>query len=63
MPWGKKKKYNVSNTNKSSKELNIGTYIKKIETKSNVSSSSSKNTGLISSLPKQANTKKLHQIL
>ena len=29
MPWGKKKKYNVSNANKSSKELNIGTISKK----------------------------------
>lgn len=61
MPWSKKKKYNISNQNTNSKQLNVGTYTKKVETKSNNWNSNS--SGLVSSLPKQANTRKLQQIL
>ena len=57
MPWSKKKKYNISNQNTNSKQLNVGTYTKKVETKSNNWNSNS--SGLVSSLPKQANTRKL----
>ena len=59
MPWSKKKKYNISNQNTNSKQLNVGTYTKKVETKSNNWNSNS--SGLVSSLPKQANTRKLQQ--
>ena len=61
MPWSKKKKYNISNQNTNSKQLNVGTYTKKVETKSNNWNSNS--SGLVSSLPKQANTRNLQQIL
>ena len=66
MPWNKERSYNLLKSDTKSKTAN-GTYTKKTETRkvSNSSSSSSANssTGLISKLPKQANTKKLHKIL
>ena len=66
MPWNKKRSYNLLKSDTKSKTAN-GTYTKKTETRkvSNSSSSSSANssTGLISKLPKQANTKKLHKML
>ena len=65
MPWNKKKSYNLLKSVKSKTEN--GTYTKKTETRkisnSSSSSSASSSTGLISKLPKQANTKKLHKIL
>ena len=58
MPWAKKKSYNLLSENTTS-QLNVGTYskIKKTETKN------SNKLGLVSSLPKQPNTKKLKKIL
>ena len=73
MPFNKKKSYNLLKSNKTS-SLNSGSYTKKpnpncsnCPTKSltpdSSSSSSSSSKGLISRLPKQKNTKKLHKIL
>ena len=66
MPWNKKKLYNLLKSDKKSSAVG-GTYTKKTETKQNSLSSSSSlpnlSTGLISKLPKQVNTKKLHKIL
>ena len=66
MPWNKKKSYNLLKSDK--KETSgAGTYTKKSNTQNLTPSSSSSlansATGLISKLPKQANTKKLHKIL
>ena len=58
MPWKKKKSYNVSNANTNSNQTNIGKYTKKKETTPNNS-----NSGVVYSLPKQPNTKRLHKIL
>ena len=58
MPWFKKtKSYTLLKKSNKSKKSNTVTYTKKKETTSN-----SNNTGLIYSLPKQANTKKLKNI-
>ena len=66
MPWNKNKSYNLLKPDKRSSSSS-GTYSKKTETKkvspSSSSSSVNSSTGLISKLPKQANTKKLHKIL
>ena len=66
MPWNKKKSYNLLKLNKKDSSSSRS-YTKKTETKkvSPSSSSSSANSlaGLISKLPKQANTKKHHKVL
>ena len=66
MPFNKKKSYDLLKSNKKSTSSG-GTYNKKTETKkvspSSSSLSANSSTGLISKLPKQANTKKLHKIL
>ena len=54
MPWKKKKSYNVSNANTNSNQTNIGKYTK---------TPNNSNSGVVYSLPKQPNTKKLHKIL
>ena len=66
MPWNKKKSYNLLKSDKN-KSASGRTYTKKKEMKnvspSSSSSSANSSTGLISKLPKQTNTKKLHKIL
>ena len=73
MPFNKKKSYDLLKSNKKS-SINRGSYTKKTNPNCNnsphrpansltPSSSSSSSTGLISRLPKQKNTKKLHKIL
>ena len=66
MPWNKKKSYNLLKSDKK-KTSGAGTYTKKSNmqnlTPSSSSSLANSATGLISKLPKQANTKKLHKIL
>ena len=66
MPWNKKRSYNLLKSNKN-KTSGVGTYTKKDNTQnltpSSSSSSANSTTGLISKLPKQQNTKKLHKIL
>ena len=66
MPWNKKKSYNLLKLNKKGSSSS-GSYTKKTETKNvspSSSSSAAKSTiGLISKLPKQANTKKRHKLL
>ena len=66
MPFNKKKSYDLIKSNKKSSSSS-GSCSKKTETKkvspSSSSSSASSSTGLISKLPKQKNTKKLHKIL
>ena len=66
MPWNKKKSYDLLKSNKKNSS-GSGTYSKKTETKkvspSSNSSSANSPTGLMSKLPKLANTKKLHKIL
>ena len=73
MPFNKKKSYNLLKSNKTSR-LNSGPYTKKPNPNcsncppkslapSSSTSSSSSSKGLISRLPKQKNTKKLHKIL
>ena len=67
MPWNKKKSYNLLKSDKKSTAAAVGKYLK-INTKNNISPSSNSSsanslTGLISKLPKQVNTKKLHKIL
>ena len=66
MPWNKKKSYNLLKLNKKDSSSS-GSYTKKTETKkvspSSSSSSTNSTTGLISKLPQQANTKKLHKLL
>ena len=67
MPWNKKGSYNLLKSSDKKKTSGAGTYTKKGNTQnlSPFSSSSSANsaTGLISKLPKQENTKKLHKML
>ena len=76
MPFNKKKSYDLLKSDKKS-SLNSGSYTKKPNPNCNncphgpakslrpssSSSSSSSSIGLISRLPKQKNTKKLHKIL
>ena len=67
MPWNKKRLCNLLKSNKKSNAAAIGKYTK-TKTKNNISPSSSSSsanssTGLISKLPKQVNTKKLHKML
>ena len=59
MPWTNKKSYNLLSQKTNSKNLNVGTYSKTTKTEPNNSNSS----GLVYSLPKQPNTKKLKKIL
>ena len=63
MLWNKKKSYNLLKSDKKTSAAG-GKYTKKTETKISPSLSSSlaySSTGLISKLPKQANTIKLHK--
>ena len=66
MPWNKKKPYNLLKLNKKDSTTS-GSYTKTTEAKkvlpSSSSSSADSTTGLISKIPKQANTKKLHKLL
>ena len=66
MPWNKKKSYNLLKSNEKD-STSSGSYTKTTETKkvspSSSNSSANSTTGLISKLPKQANTKKLHKLL
>ena len=74
MPFNKKISYNLLKPNKTSSSVSSGSYTKKsnpncsdcphqLPKSLTPSSSSSSSTGLISRLPKQKNTKKLHKIL
>ena len=66
MPWNKKKSYNLLKSNKKD-STSSGSYTKTTETKkvspSSSNSSANSTTGLISKLPKQANTKNIHKLL
>ena len=64
MPWKKKVSYNFVKSSEKQKTLSTGTYTKKKDNRQKAQSAPNLTMGtLVSKLPKQPNTKKLHKIL